>query len=243
MKIKGILFDKDGTILNFHGLWPEVLNELVHTICEHYQVKDVKKIKDLLLASIGVTETEIVPHGIFASGTTEDIIEAFLQVLVTSGVSVEREHFMRFLKKEMNRLIVERKHLITPTTDLQTLFSALKEKGMKLGISTADDYEITMVCLEALQVEQYFDFIGTSDNYNKKPTPHMFEAFCAKFDLKREEVAVVGDTIIDMQFGTNANAGLRIGVLSGTSQAEDLVNDSDIVIEHIGKLVENQFLL
>ncbi|WP_243388047.1 HAD family hydrolase [Bacillus kexueae] len=238
MKIKGILFDKDGTILNFHGLWSEVLNELVKSICKHYQVDKVKELSSSLLTSIDVTETSIIPNGIFASGTNEDIMEAFLRVMNQSGVKVDEDSFKPFVKEEMNRLVHERKHLITPTAPLVPLFSTLKEKGIKLGISTADDYEITMVCLEALNVKDYFDFIGTSDQYHKKPNPHMFQAFCEKFSLKAEEVAVVGDTTTDMQFGLNANAGLRIGVLSGTSNVENIEKESDFLIDHIGKLTD-----
>jgi len=108
LKIKGILFDKDGTILNFHGLWSEVLNELVKSICKHYQVEKVMELSSSLLTSIDVTETSIIPNGIFASGTNEDIMEAFLRVMNQSGVKVNEDSFKPFVKEEMNRLVHER---------------------------------------------------------------------------------------------------------------------------------------
>ncbi|WP_243291587.1 HAD family hydrolase [Bacillus sp. FJAT-47783] len=239
MKIKGILFDKDGTILKFHGLWPQVLKQLVKNICNRYRVKNEAELTHQLLSSIGVTETEILPNGIFASGTTDDIAESFLEVLKKNDIIEEKERLKQYLEKELVQLVKEQKHLIFPTADLHDLFSNLKKKGIKLGIATADDYDITMICLKALNVTDYFDFIGTSDFYEKKPSPHMFQVFCEKFNLASKEVAMVGDNLVDMQFASNSQAGLKVGVLTGTSLIEDLANESDYVIEHIGKLFEN----
>ena len=48
--------------------------------------------------------------------------------------------------------------------------------------------------------------------------------FCEKFKFQSNEVAVAGDTMTDITFGKNSQAGLTIGVLTGTGTKEILEN-------------------
>ena len=60
--------------------------------------------------------------------------------------------------------------------------------------------------------------------------------FCAQMALKVEAVVVVGDNRHDIEMGRNANAGLCVGVLTGTSTRSDLESIADIVLDDISGL-------
>jgi phosphoglycolate phosphatase len=64
----------------------------------------------------------------------------------------------------------------------------------------------------------------------------MVLAFCRKLQLEVKNVVVVGDNRHDIEMGRNANAGLCVGVLTGTSQREDLEDIADIVLDDISGL-------
>jgi phosphoglycolate phosphatase len=64
----------------------------------------------------------------------------------------------------------------------------------------------------------------------------MVAGFCASIGILPGEVAVVGDAIHDLAMGRTANAGLAIGVLSGTSSREDLDGLAHIIVESVNDL-------
>ncbi len=54
--------------------------------------------------------------------------------------------------------------------------------------------------------------------------------------LEPAEVIVVGDNRHDIEMGKNANAGLCIGVLTGTSTRADLEGVADLLLDDIAGL-------
>ena len=76
---------------------------------------------------------------------------------------------------------------------------------------------------EAFDVLQQFDFLaGYDSGHGVKPEAGMVLAFCQQTGLSCEEVVVVGDNRHDIEMGRNAQAGLCVGVLTGTSERSDL---------------------
>ena len=237
-RIKGILFDKDGTLMDFHSNWVRIGTQMVDRLLEDLGLDNDRGVKADLLDSIGLHENEVVPDGILASGTTKDISEAFICVLQGKHVGPERlDRLHDWLTDELYRLTKENREFLTPTTDLSLLLEQLRRHGLKIGIATADDLESTHFFLDKIGIRSYFDFIGTSDHYDKKPNAGMFHAFCGIAGLRTEEVAVAGDTVVDLLFARNGSAGLAIGVLSGVSGASDLKELADHVIGSVGDIV------
>ena len=66
----------------------------------------------------------------------------------------------------------------------------------------------------------------------------MVSAFCEQTAIACEQVVVVGDNRHDIEMGRNANAGLCVGVLTGTSERSDLESIADIVLDDIRNLPE-----
>ena len=71
-----------------------------------------------------------------------------------------------------------------------------------------------------------------------KPEAGMVLAFCEQTGLSADTVVVVGDNRHDIEMGRNANAGLCVGVLTGTSTRADLESIADIVLDDISGLPE-----
>jgi phosphoglycolate phosphatase len=70
-----------------------------------------------------------------------------------------------------------------------------------------------------------------------KPSAQPLLALCKQARVSPEDCLVVGDTSADTGMGRNANAGLIVGVLTGTGTADYLFdNGADAVIPNIGYL-------
>ncbi|MCJ8012623.1 HAD family hydrolase [Paenibacillus sp. KQZ6P-2] len=237
-QIKGILFDKDGTLMDFYSGWVPVGTGIADLLVEDVGLKDDPSAKASLLESIGLHGDTIDPAGILAGGTTQEMAEAFVRVLRDKQVNPDKlEHLEDWLTRELHQLTLSNRHNLRPTADLHLLLGNLRRYGLKLGIATADDLESTKFFLELAGVTDYFDFIGTSDYYEKKPNPCMLRAFCEVGNMSAEEVAVVGDTVTDMRFARNSAAGVAIGVLSGVSGIPQL-QDADLVIPSVADIVQ-----
>ena len=91
-------------------------------------------------------------------------------------------------------------------------------------------------CLKKLGTYQEFDYVGADDGVKRpKPEADMFLEFQHKFNLKPEEIAVVGDTYNDVVFARN-NGGIAIGVLSGVSSEEDFRGEADYILDSVKDL-------
>ncbi len=64
----------------------------------------------------------------------------------------------------------------------------------------------------------------------------MVLGFCKATGLKPAEVAVVGDNNHDLHMGHNAEAGLKVAVLTGTGSRESLAAASDYCLNDITEL-------
>lgn len=238
-EIRGILFDKDGTLLDFNSIWLPASNYLADKIVEKYCKVCTRDIKEELLKSIGVENGTANGSGILAAGTVFDIAEAFTKILKTYHITYKYEEISEMVPKILNEFIVNRNYDIIPTGNLENLFLKLKSKNIFIGLATSDTIISTEYCLKKLNIFQYFDFLGTSDGkYPPKPNPILLQNFCNTTGLKEKEVAVVGDTVIDMQFARNGKAGMAIGVNSGTNSAEELSKVADFVYQSVDYILK-----
>ena len=87
----------------------------------------------------------------------------------------------------------------TQVTDIKKMLRAPEGEGHLRGLATADTMRSAKSCLKKLGTYQEFDYVGADDGVKRpKPEADMFLEFQHKFNLKPEEIAVVGDTYNDV---------------------------------------------
>lgn len=245
--IKGILFDKDGTLIDFHSIWLPIISQLVDKAIIKLGLDPNEKvdIKNALIKIVGVDNQGVLPNGILASGTTEDMSNAFLKVFEGFLIPVpNKEVFTEWMTQCIYKLTRENINQIKSIEGIKTLLETLSSKGLIIGIATADDLETTKLYLEKVEIDNYFSFVGTSDLFEKKPAPSMLYAFCQKFNLAPNEVVMVGDTPVDLRMAKNGEAGLAVGVLSGTGSIDTLKPLADFILASANEIItENNQLI
>ncbi|THV16637.1 HAD family hydrolase [Rhizobium rhizophilum] len=225
-RIAGILFDKDGTLLDFDASWGPV-NRRVALMAADGDAA----LADRLLTACGMDPVTgaIVPDSLFASANTVEIADG----MIDAGSPFTRDA----LVPKIDDCFAEAAQLSVPVTELEPLFSRLHGKGLRLGIASSDNERSIRVAAERFGILPYVDFVaGYDSGHGKKPEAGMVLGFCAATGLVPSEVAVVGDNNHDLHMGHNAGAGLKIGVLSGTGSRETLALHSDLVLADITEL-------
>lgn len=228
MEIKGLLFDKDGTLLEFHQMWLHVAQGAAADTLTAYAAENNHHLDDVaLLAAIGVHGNDVDNHGLLASNPVEDTADAWYQLLQLSS---DKAQFSRTVKQLFNKQVEDNPTLIQALPGIKAKLLNLKQQGFRLGIATADSKDATLYSLMLAELIDLFDFVGYSDgDIAPKPAPALLHAFCQHCDLVPQQVIMFGDTVSDMKFGRNAGAS-TIGVLTGTATEDELQPYADTVL-------------
>lgn len=228
--IKGILFDKDGTLLKFDELWseatkkviPEFLNEIGILTDEENISKAVKAVGKSIAAMTYFDMTKAILK-CFGIKTNQKKIQGYSKKL-------EKLYFEEVTKSTAN---------IIPTANLHKLFNWIFEKKIIVGLATADTRQTAVKCLDRLGIISFFSYIGSDDGRLKpKPSSDIIEDFKNKFGINSDEIMVVGDTVTDMQFAKNGGA-VAVGVLSGVGKEEELKKNADFILDNAEQLIYN----
>lgn len=221
--IKGIVFDKDGTLFDFNATWGAWTRAMITSEVG----VDPERIEELANALGFDFEGGVFwPESIVIAETVETIAEAMLEHLpdVTKKDLINR---MRDAAKKVPQV---------EAAPLWPLLHEIKEMGILLGVATNDAEDPARAHLGSADVLDLFDFVaGYDSGFGAKPGPGQLLGFCTTTGLDPEDCIMVGDSTHDLNAG-NA-AGMRtIGVLTGPAQAYELQPYADVVLNSIADL-------
>jgi phosphoglycolate phosphatase len=225
--IKGIVFDKDGTLFDFHKTWIAAAQEAAALASG-----GDRELAEVLLAAGGLdfSTGRFVPDSIIAAGHARELAELWVDLGAVKSVQILNSQ----IDELFNRLGLVN---ASPVTDLRMLFSFLRDKGILTGIATNDSQAGAVAAVEEFKLKDLVCFVaGYDSGFGPKPGPGMIRAFCRTAGLSPEEVAVVGDSEHDMLMGRLAGAGLLVGVLTGAGTRQSLRNSAHLIIEDISCL-------
>ena len=220
---KGVLFDKDGTLIDYHLTWGPI-NQAAAELAGSGDPALTHKLLDIggMDASTRITR----PDSLLAAGNTREIAEAW----VGAGCAMD----VMILTEALDRLFVTAADRAIPVTDLGRLFRRLKELGLFLGIASSDSEAAIRRLVDRFALASLVDFIaGYDSGVGTKPEPGMLIAFCRAVAICPAQAAVIGDNRHDMNMAAAGGAGLRIAVLTGTGTLETLGPLSDFCLPSI----------
>ena len=224
--IKAILFDKDGTLIDFEATWGPV-NQQIGLMAAGGDKELAKHI--LERCGVDAVTGKTKPESPLAIAAADEIADA----LIEAGSRLSKTR----LVKELHILFAGAARTAIALTDLPALFTTLRSQGFQLGVASSDSAEAVAVTLQTLGIEAFVDFhCGYDSGFGPKPEPGMIDAFCAALGLSPRQIAMVGDSTHDLGMGKAAGAGLNIGVLSGTGSQETLAALADVLITSIADL-------
>lgn len=233
LQADAIIFDKDGTLLDFDAYWVTVSEKALSKLLSELGRTDIPL--EELLAALGVRDGVTDFDSVLCKGTYEEMGGVVHEVLVRHGCTLPRA--------ETDRMVLEyysafkEAGVFRPTCEgLKEALVALKARGIRLAVVTTDTVEVARYCLERLELLEFFDAVyGDDGKTPTKPDPYAAEALCADFGVKKERVVMVGDTMTDVRFARNAGI-LAVSVAKEPRHRAFLQPHADLVIREIAEL-------
>jgi len=234
---QAVLFDKDGTLIDFKYMWLEWSRYVVEQVAAVVGLGSLQR--GMLEQSMGIDLAAwyVDPQGPLAGGSMTAVRESMLQMLQTTGLGeYESGAVLRQVLKKAEDA-VEWEKLAEPVPGLHELLPKLRERGLKLAVVTADASWRARTSLTALQLIDCFDVVVGADHVEKsKPAPDMALLACRILGVEPGRAVVVGDTPRDIMMAKDAGAG-SVGVLSGVSTREQFTAaQADAIIGSVAEL-------
>jgi len=201
MTTKAVVFDLDGTIINFNLDYKAARAEVI----------------DLL-------STQGFPRSLFS--LNESVFEMLKKVEVSMRNKGKNQKEFTKLKEKI-LTILEKYELESASSTslipgiLETL-KALKKMKLKLALFTVNSKKSTNYILDTFRLKNFFHTVVTRDSVpTVKPNPVHLETALKKLKAKPTEAMVVGDSIWDMKSAKELNV-FAVGVTYGVSTPEEL---------------------
>ena len=230
-----IIFDKDGTLIDFDAFWVSLSRVALNDILQ--QLQQDEALTEEILEAFGVHDGVTDINGVLCKGTYKQMSQIVRNILLRHGCEISDETIEQMVLDAYNRNAYAGE--VKPTCpNLCEVLETLKKQNKKIALVTTDNLQISVLCLQKLGVLDFFDKLYTDDGeLPVKPQPDNAFDFCARTGLGREQVIMVGDTMTDVRFARNA--GIRvIGVAKRPESRALLAEHADAVLCDVSGLLE-----
>lgn len=221
-ELRGILFDKDGTLFDFSRTWEAWAASFLRRIGvdENHSVA--------LGASVGfdLHAQKFARDSIVIAGTPVEVAEALTHQL-PERTSAE---ILNLINEEAEKAPQ------AEVVPLRPFINDLKGNGYRVGVVTNDAEQPARAHLDAAGVCGLFDFIaGFDSGFGAKPAAGQLLAFAKAMQIAPASVLMVGDSTHDLIAAERA--GMRaVGVLTGLADAQTLAPFADAILADISHL-------
>ena len=199
MKIKGVIFDLDGTLVNSLHDIADSMNIVLQSY--NYPTHSDEEYKNFIGSGIRSLVSKSLP----VAHNNEKLIDNCFNLMI----EVYRDNCTRKTK---------------PYNGIIELLDILISKKIKLSVLSNKSDEFTKKITFSLFPNFFDPVIGLSVEKLKKPNPFSAVEISKKWGIKAEEIIYIGDTGIDMQTANNAGM-FAVGVLWGFRPKEELISN------------------
>ncbi len=208
LKVKGILFDLDGTIVNSRDAYLEAATTAF---------------KALGKKTPGKRAVLEIPKRLEQEFAIDDLVgtnvNAFLEVYLKTYYAITKTK-------------------TKPILNVQTTLSQLSPKAKLALITMRFVPKANVIGeLQNFGLAQFFQYVVTAlDTYKPKPSPEALIKTVKQLDINICDCVIVGDSVIDVRAGKSAGS-FTVAVLSGLFAREELAREKpDLVLKDVTEL-------
>ncbi len=227
-RINGILFDKDGTLINSENRLLSLARSrrnLAKRLFqrEGYTSLEITNLVNMLSKAYGLKKNSIDPNGSIAIASRNDNLISTATIFCLIGknwpeaLQIANQVFDHASQKSFNiDCNNPREELLPGVVDL------LKESNnrkLKLGIISNDSRNGIDNFLVNNKLKDQFSYYWSSEDNPPKPNPIAIKKLCKIMNLRVSECALIGDSDTDLKMAKAAGVAVAIGYTAGWRKA------------------------
>jgi phosphoglycolate phosphatase len=230
-----VAFDKDGTLLASAPLWRE-LHRLRCSLMEPLAGPDGVAAYSALMGVIGGEVHRTGPLAVGTEAEESTMIAAILYRFTGRHFHECRSKAEEIVAQTNQQLDLAR--AVHPLPGMPDVLFRLKTAGVRVGIATSDTAERTCRSLALAGVpEEAIDFVITpTDVARGKPEPDMLRLIARRFGARPEEMAMVGDSPVDMIMARR-HGSIAVGIPEAASERAVLAPLADTLLSSLSDIV------
>ena len=212
LKVKAVLLDFDGTIVDSMRVIHKVLNQTLRG----YGLPEIEP--NILGEMAGQPLASILKK--LTPEVSEDVVEG-----------VREKFYRRYLEVSLKET--------RPFPDTEKTLRYLNLKGFKVAVVTSTPRKPVLRELKRFNLKKYFDVLVTKEDVkNFKPSPEVVVKALARLGVENFEAVVVGDSPMDVKAGKAAGTK-TVAVATGLCGFERLTKEKpDFTIKNLYELRE-----
>lgn len=233
-----IIFDKDGTLIDFTATWVPLIRKRVDFVLKRLGRNG--PLKHFLLKAWGIDPISgrVDPRGPCPVSPRSDEIIIGTMALYQHGYPWDEAKLLVTQAFEEADSDEDWRKKVVPIHGIQPFLYHLKKNGFLTALATSDERKDTEAILRYLELEDLFDMVLCSGEVSQpKPHPETIYSICRTLVVAPHETVMIGDSVTDMMMGKQAGVALTIGVLEGgVTPKEELEKVADLVIYSVREL-------
>ena len=186
MKLKALLFDLDGTLIEFKFRVIELKKELFDKL----------------------NDNNVIIEKRFQKESIQNICEE-AQRIMKNNANKECDRITSDMKEIIEKYEIEGLNQSAIKKDVFYVFNWLKKKEIKLALVTNNGRKSAEYAVNRFELIDYFDVIITRDEVNKwKPHPEPIQKAINQLKIESSEGIFIGDSKMDIQ--SSKSAGVKV---------------------------------
>lgn len=227
MKIKAVLFDRDGTLTDFDSTWGPAIAEVLRELAGDDE-NALATLEEMSLFS--VAEKRFTGPSLLKVQAPADYSARWAQVLGEPDPAAMLERIEATLLHHCGTNV-------TPFDGVVETLNGLVQAGIPIGLATNGTEASARRQMEILGLGEAFTFLaGYDSGHGRKPEPGQLLAFARHVGFEPGEIAMVGDSLHDMH-AAQAAGMIRVAVTTGAVTRDELEPASDHVFDSMHPLL------
>jgi phosphoglycolate phosphatase len=212
VNIEGIIFDKDGTLVNSANFWREIGLKRARLIDAQ-----IPGIGEPLLMAFGIQDDYLDPAGLMAVGSRyENEIAAAAYIAETGRGWLESLAIAQKSFQEADQFIENRAETSPLFSGVLDSLKALSESGLKIGLVSADKTANVRNFIREYHLSDFIHFgLGSDPDGFIKPDPRLYLQVCENLGVAPENTLMIGDAESDIIMAKQAKAAGAIAIAWG----------------------------